>query len=83
MTTSTPSHNLKEVLDVMIYYMEHEDADTETLIHDILSYYENGTEGTPPVPEKLLNANAYNREIMELLKTIAIENASVSSVKNL
>lgn len=57
-------------------------ADTETLINDILSYYENGAEGTPPVPEELLNANAYNREIMDLLKTIAIENASVSSVKD-
>ena len=35
MTTSTPSHNLKEVLDVMIYYMEHEDADTETMLRII------------------------------------------------
>ncbi|MBR1552913.1 MAG: hypothetical protein IJ631_02730 [Schwartzia sp.] len=45
--------------------------DTETLILDIISFYKNGSEGTPIVPEKLLDANPYNREIMEILKKVS------------
>ena len=45
--------------------------DTETLILDIIAFYKNGSEGTPIVPEKLLDANPYNREIMEVLKNIS------------
>ena len=44
---------------------------TETLILDIISYYKNGSKGNPIVPEKLLNANPYNREIMDVLKKIS------------
>ena len=46
-------------------------SDTETLIYDIISFYKNGSKGEPIVPEKLLKANPYNREIMELLKKIS------------
>ena len=45
-------------------------SDTETLIYDIISFYKNGSKGEPIIPEKLLKANPYNREIMELLKNI-------------
>ena len=37
------------------------DMDPETLIEDILSFYKNGAEGAPIVPEELLDANPYNR----------------------
>lgn len=46
-------------------------SDTETLIYDIISFYKNGAKGEPIIPEKLLKANPYNREIMELLKKIS------------
>ena len=46
-------------------------CDTETLIIDIISYYKNDEKGEPPVPDELLEANPYNREIMDLLKTIS------------
>ena len=54
----------KEITDIL-------SGDTETLINDIIRYYKNGCEGDPIVPEKLLNAAPYNREIMELLKSIS------------
>ena len=53
-----------EIMDIL-------KRDTETLILDIVSFYKNGSEGTPIIPEKLLNANPYNREIMEALKNIS------------
>ena len=54
----------KEITDIL-------SGDTETLINDIIRYYKNGCGGDPIVPEKLLNADPYNREIMELLKSIS------------
>ena len=45
--------------------------DTETLITKIISYYRKGAQGDPVVPEALLEADPYNREIMELLKRIS------------
>ncbi len=48
-------------------------SDTETLIYDIISFYKNGSIGEPIVPEKLLEANPYNRKIMDLLKSISGE----------
>ena len=53
-----------EIMDIL-------KRDTETLISDIISFYKNGSEGNPIVPEKLLNANPYNREIMDILKNIS------------
>ena len=47
------------------------DKDTETLILDIISYYRNGAKGDPVVPVALLEADPYNREIMELFEQIA------------
>lgn len=44
---------------------------TETLILDIISFYKSGSEEKPIVPEKLLNAHPYNREIMDVLKKIS------------
>ncbi|MBR4768279.1 MAG: DNA topoisomerase 4 subunit A [Lachnospiraceae bacterium] len=35
MTTSTPTHNLKEVLDAFMFYMDHEDATTEELLEKL------------------------------------------------
>jgi biotin carboxylase len=46
-------------------------SDTESLINDIISFYKNGSKGDPIIPEKLLNANPYNREIMDILKSIS------------
>lgn len=46
-------------------------SDTETLITDIIAFYRNGSKRNPVVPEKLVKANPYNREIMELLKKIS------------
>ena len=45
--------------------------DTETLISDIIAYYRNGATADPIVPEALLEADPYNREIMELFREIA------------
>ena len=53
-----------EIMDVL-------KRDTEALISDIISYYKSGSEEKPIVPEKLLNANPYNREIMDVLKNIS------------
>ena len=53
-----------EIMDIL-------KRDTEALISDIISFYKNGSEGNPIVPEKLLNANPYNREIMDILKNIS------------
>ena len=53
-----------EIMDIL-------NSDTETLISDIISFYKNGSEGDPIVPEKLLRSSPYNREIMELLKNIS------------
>ena len=53
-----------EIMDIL-------KRDTETLISDIISFYKNGSEGNPIVPEKLLYANPYNREIMDILKNIS------------
>ena len=47
------------------------ERDTETLIKDIIAYYRKGAEGDPIVPQALLDADPYNREIMELFKEIA------------
>lgn len=47
------------------------DMDTETLITDIIAYYRSGAKGDPIVPEALIEANSYNREIMELFRDIA------------
>ena len=46
------------------------EKDTETLIRDIITYYRNGEKESPIVPGELLEANPYNREIMELFKEI-------------
>jgi hypothetical protein len=46
-------------------------SDTETLINDIILYYRNGSKGNPVVPEKLLEADPYNQEIMDVLKSIS------------
>ena len=53
-----------EIMDIL-------ECDTETLILDIISFYKNGSKGNPIVPEKLLDANPYNREIMDVLKKIS------------
>ena len=53
-----------EIMDIL-------KRDTEALISDIISYYKNGSKGNPIVPETLLNANPYNREIMDVLKKIS------------
>lgn len=53
-----------ETLDIL-------NRDTETLILDIISFYKGGSEGKPIVPEELIKANPYNREIMELLKKVS------------
>ena len=45
--------------------------DPETLISDIISFYKNGAEEKTVVPEELLDANPYNREILEILKRIS------------
>ena len=42
--------------------------DTEVLINAILTYYRNGAQGEPVVPEALLDAVPYNRRIMELIQ---------------
>ena len=55
-----------EIMDIL-------SRDTETLISDILSFYENGAKGDPVVPEKLLDANPYNREIMDLLRRLSLK----------
>ncbi len=52
-----------EILDIL-------NSDNETLIFDIISYYKSGSKGNPIVPEKLLEANPYNREIMAILEKI-------------
>jgi hypothetical protein len=53
-----------EIMDVL-------NSDTETLINDIILYYRNGSKGNPVVPEKLLEADPYNQEIMDVLKSIS------------
>ena len=53
-----------EIMDIL-------KRDTETLISDIISFYKNGAKGNPIIPEKLLNATPYNREIMDILKNIS------------
>lgn len=45
-------------------------TDTETLINDIISFYKNGSKGEPVVPEKLIDADPYNRKVLEILKKI-------------
>ena len=45
--------------------------DPETLIHDIITFYRSGGEGKPVVPEKLIEARNYNRDIMDWLKKIS------------
>lgn len=47
------------------------DENTEALIAGIIAYYRNGAKGKPVVPEALLEASPYNREIVGLLKEIA------------
>ena len=54
-----------EIVDILT-------CDTETLIFDIISFYKNGSKGNPIVPEKLVKANPYNQEIMDLLKSISV-----------
>ncbi len=46
------------------------ESDTEGLISDIITYFRNGAQGEPIVPESLLESCPYNREIMELLKRL-------------
>ena len=53
-----------EIMDIL-------KRDTETLISDIISFYKNGAKGNPIIPEKLMNATPYNREIMDILKNIS------------
>ena len=53
-----------EILDIL-------HGDTETLINDIISCYRKGSNINQIVPEKLINANSYNREIMDILKRIS------------
>ncbi|MBR1663078.1 MAG: ATP-grasp domain-containing protein [Ruminococcus sp.] len=45
-------------------------TDTETLINDIISFYKNGSKGKPVVPEILIDADPYNRKVLEILKKI-------------
>ena len=47
------------------------ERDPETLILDIITYYRNGEKGKPVVPEELIEARHYNRDIMDLLKKIS------------
>ena len=53
-----------EILDIL-------HGDTETLINDIISCYRKGSNINQIVPKKLINANSYNREIMDILKRIS------------
>ena len=46
------------------------DKDTETLIAEIIAFYRKGAKGDPIVPEELMEAKDYNREVLELLKEI-------------
>ena len=48
-----------------------QEMDTETLISDIIAFYRNGAKGQPIVPEALLEAHPYNREILDLLREIS------------
>ena len=63
-----PPEDDSELTPEVMYILN---SDKETLIFNIISFYKNGSNGNLIVPEKLLKANPYNREIMDLLKNIS------------
>jgi len=47
------------------------DMDTEYALSKMISYYRNGCRGTPVIPQSVIDADPYNRRIVEVIRNLA------------